>query len=84
MLIIASDLFLDELNHAIDKMMENDKLLCQILKINSIDELNMLKEVAAKLTEHIRAKVNRGCSITQDAGISSHRAIKDKQNLPQT
>ena len=64
MLIVASDLFLDELDHSISALMTSDRVLCQILKIDTVDELNSLRTVAAKLTEHIRAKVSRGCGIT--------------------
>jgi hypothetical protein len=63
MLVVAADLFLSELEGAIEALRKHEHELCGLLNIQSFRELDNLRLQAKTIIGRIKTKAYRGISI---------------------
>lgn len=63
MLVVAADLFMGELEAAIDALRKHEHELCGLLNIASLRDLDHLRLQAKTIIGKIKAKAYRGVSI---------------------
>ena len=76
MLIIASDLFLNELNAAILALRDSENELCSTLQLQSYEQLESLRRQAKQLIGRVKSKAYRGLPITEKPSASLYPGIK--------
>lgn len=90
MLQVAADLFLSELNLALNSANDKDNNLMKILKLDSIEDLAQLRVMAKTMIGHIKAKVASNYSSNgaifsrprQNNGLERDSFVEMHQTLP--